>query len=408
MSYLSIDSLEEGHILDEDVHDINGRLLLSRGQEIESKHIRIFKIWGVAEVNIANDTDAQITDTADIDSTKMACVVETVRPLFQNVDLNHPAMGLICRCAIEHRYENNILQPAGKTEPIGKSLTVDLNFKDVQRKLQHSEIKLPEAPALVIELNAVMADPHASASDVARIVRRSPSLTALILKIVNSAAIGLPTKVDSIPRAVSLLGTREISSLAIGISVMQSFSDIPASLIDMTAFLMHSLSCATITRIMAALANIRNTEQLFISGLLHDIGKLILFKYFPEHAQQLLEIQKSEASGRSLLDIEKKVLGITHARTAKLLLKKWNFPESLQDNIVCHHRPSSAHTPAEAAIIQMGDIIAHGTGFGSSGERIIPSFDEKAWEQVGLSANTIKMAIRQAVHQLKTIESVIS
>jgi putative nucleotidyltransferase with HDIG domain len=308
---------------------------------------------------------------------------------------------------VEYRYEHNLLSVGDKFLRDSKSLQVDLRVCDIQRKIQHGGIKLPEVPTIVVKLNELIDDPQASSHDVAQIVGSSPSLSAIVFKIVNSAAFGLPTKVDSIVRAVSLLGTRQISSLAIGISVMQAFGKIPGNLIDMPAFIIHSLSCATIARIIAALADMKNTEQVFISGLLHDIGKLILFKYFPDEVKALLQIQESEHPGRSLFEIEKASINTTHALIAMILLEKWNFHDDLKDNVVCHHTPSRARVPAEASIIQIADIIAHGTGFGSSGERIIPGFDEKAWDQVGLSPNTIKSAFRQATHQLKTIQSTI-
>ena len=337
----------------------------------------------------------------------MASVEESVSRLFLNIDLNHPLMDSVYHSIVEYRYENDVLPHVETITQTGKSLPLALGINDIKRKIQRSEIKLPEVPTIVVKLNEMMDDPHASASDVAQIVSTSPSLSAVLLRIVNSAAFGLPTKIDSIVRAVSLLGTRQISSLAMGISVMLAFGNIPSNLINMNQFIIHSLSCATIARIIAALANIRNTEQLFISGLLHDIGRLILFKYFPDIAKTLLHTQEIEKSDLPLFDIEKKLIGATHSQIANLLLKQWNFPSQLNHNIVYHHTPSRAQNPAEASIVQLADMIAHGIGFGQSGERIIPDFDENAWENVGISANSAKMAIRQATHQLKTIKTII-
>ncbi len=407
MRYLSIDTIKDGQILQEDVHDINGRLLLSRGQAIEPQHIRIFRIWGIAEVRVTSGEQGCEADTGVIDPAKMARVEESIRPLFAKIDLKDPVIKAVYESLVEYRYDRDIFPAHEKFKSAKEPLHVDLTANDIQRKIQRGDIKLPEVPTIVIKLNTLMEDPHASSNDVAQIVSSSPSLSAIMLRIVNSAAFGLTTKVDSIARAVSLLGTRQISSLAVAISVMQAFGSIPGNLIDMSAFIIHSLSCATIARIIAALANIRNTEQIFIGGLLHDIGKLILFKYFPDQVKGLLKIQDDGNFSQSLFEIEKKSIGMTHAQIAKLLLKQWHFPDQLKDNVFCHHTPSRAHCPAEAAIIQLADIIAHGTGFGGSAERIIPGFDSKAWNHVGMPANTIKMAIRQATHQLETIKEII-
>jgi putative nucleotidyltransferase with HDIG domain len=316
-------------------------------------------------------------------------------------------METVYHSVVAYRYEQDLLSGWKQFEPSQKPPQVDLQVNEIQRKIQRGEIKLPEVPTIVIKLNALMDDPHASTNDVAQIVSSSPSLSAILLRIVNSAAFGLPTKVDSVMRAVSLLGTRQISSLAVGICVMQAFNGIPGNVIDMSAFIIHSLACATIARIIAALANIRNTEQIFIGGLLHDIGKLILFKYFPDQAKALITIQENGNLNQPLFEIEKATIGVTHAQIAKLLLKQWNFPDQLNDAVVCHHTPSRARVPAEASIIQIADIITHGTSLGSSAERIIPGFDEEAWEHVGMPANMVKLAFRQAIHQLKAIKSII-
>ncbi len=408
MSLILVDNLDAGKMLDEDVRDVNGRLLLSRGQIISPKHLRILKIWGITEVCILDDTGASESTEAEKDPQKMEKAQAAIQLLFSKLDTDHPAVEQVIQCAIEHRYENNNFATHVKQLETADALAVQLSFKDIQRKINRGELKLPESPTIVVKLNNIMADPFASASDVAQIVSTSPSLTATIIKIVNSAAFGLPTKVDRISRAVSLLGTRQISALAIGVSVMQAFSDVARDLIDMTSFLIHSLSCATLTRILAALANMQNTEQLFVAGLLHDVGKLILFKYFPEYAKALFRQAHMENGQRSVYELENATIGKNHSRIASHLLTKWKFPISLQDNIVYHHSPSRSNTPKEAAIIQMADMITHGIGFGSSGEHIIPCFDAESWEKVGISPSTIKMTIRQATHQLQTIESIIA
>jgi putative nucleotidyltransferase with HDIG domain len=407
MLYVPIDTVETGQQLDADVHDINGRLLLSKGQVIEPKHLRILRIWGIAEVCVANCNQSPEVQADEVDPVKMARVEESTQQLFAKIDLGHPLMETVYHSVVAYRYEQDLLSGWKQFEPSQKPPQVDLQVNEIQRKIQRGEIKLPEVPTIVIKLNALMDDPHASTNDVAQIVSSSPSLSAILLRIVNSAAFGLPTKVDSVMRAVSLLGTRQISSLAVGICVMQAFNGIPGNVIDMSAFIIHSLACATIARIIAALANIRNTEQIFIGGLLHDIGKLILFKYFPDQAKALITIQENGNLNQPLFEIEKATIGVTHAQIAKLLLKQWNFPDQLNDAVVCHHTPSRARVPAEASIIQIADIITHGTSLGSSAERIIPGFDEEAWEHVGMPANMVKLAFRQAIHQLKAIKSII-
>jgi HD-like signal output (HDOD) protein len=404
MSHVSVDELQQGMILSEDVRDINSRLLLSKGQEIISKHLRIFKIWGITEVEVVGQPGERSNDAPQRDPNRMAQIQSATDRMFTHVDLRQPTLMAIYQAALAHRYEHpsgSPFQPHLKPASVAHQVSAAEKLK---MQIQKTEIKLPEAPTIIAELNEVISDPFASTNDVAQIVNKSPSLSALLLKIVNSAFYGFPSKIDRISRAVTIIGTKEVSGLAIGICVMHAFKDIPASLVDMPCFIRHSLACGMISRIMAALKNIRQTEQMFVSGLLHDIGKLIVLKYFPEPSQVIFEL--AAASGTSCYHFEKQVLGQRHTHIAKYLLRKWKLPFDLENNICFHHTPALAKDPMKAGIIHMADLIVNGFGIGGSGELSLPNFDATTWNSLNISDSTIKMVIGQAMHQLGSMESI--
>jgi putative nucleotidyltransferase with HDIG domain len=188
--------------------------------------------------------------------------------------------------------------------------------------------------------------------------------------------------------------------------VMRAFNDIPADTIDMQAFIRHSLACGMVARITAALKNMEQTEQLFISGLLHDIGKLIVFKYYPEQANACLRL--AAASGNSVYHTEPSIIGLNHTHIGRYLLKKWRLPPDLETNIVYHHAPAQAPNPVKAGIVHLADLITHGLGIGGSGEIAIPCFDDAVLDKIGISNSTIQMVIRQAVHQLGPMEAIFT
>ena len=171
---------------------------------------------------------------------------------------------------------------------------------------------MPEIPAVVFELNEVIANPLSSAEHIAEVVNRSPSLTALLLKIVNSSFYGFPSKIDKVSHAVTLIGTREISGLALGISILSIFKNIPKEIIDMYSFLKHSLACGILSRVLAAHLNSNQTEQLFVAGLLHDLGRLILYIHFPKESHNI--ITRSRNRSKLLFEEEKDYLGCDHVR----------------------------------------------------------------------------------------------
>ena len=406
MGYIAVNHLKLGMVLNEDVRDINTRLLLSKGQKIDAKHIRILKIWGVGEVKVVGEVETVATALPQADPEKERQVKKQVGRLFKHLDLRHPIVSEICQAALLHRLReaSDVDRDAepGQIQGIGALSRPE----GLRQKIFQLDVKLPEAPVIISELNDVIADPLATSNDVARVVNTSPSLSALLLRVVNSAYYGFSSKIDRISRAVTIIGTKEISGLALGISVMQAFNDIPEHIIQMEAFIRHSLACGTIARMVAARANLAETEQLFVAGLLHDIGKLVIFKYYPEHAQACLHLAASRAT--TLFEAEKTVIGLHHAQVGRYLLEKWKLPQNLTDTVVFHHTPTKAADPGKAGIVQLADMITHGLAIGRSGEFSIPGFEESATQAVAISPPTVQTVIRQVVHQLGPMEAILS
>ena len=402
MGLLKVDMLKPDMVLLDDVKDINARLLLKKGQAIAPNHIKILKMWGVTEVAVQGGYE--VSGRADFlaDPEIGELVKADTRHVFKHVDCDHPAIKEIFRLAVAYRYHNNIrhLRSQDLTANNGNKARV---VSDLRQKIEQQTIQLPEIPSIVYELNEVITDPKASADDIAQVVSQSPSLTALLLKIVNSSFYGFPAQIDTISRAVAIIGTKEISSLAMGISTITIFKDIPRQVLDMQAFLRHSLACGIIARILAAQKNIPQTEQLFVSGLLHDLGRLLVYQYYPELAQSLLS--NALTNETQLYEVEEGFLGCNHAQLGKYLLHAWRLPLSLEDNLYYHHQPSKADNQVQATVVHLADIIVNALGIGTSGSHFVPQFDERAWEDLDLSPSVFEPAIEQVSHQLLTLET---
>ena len=404
MGIIHVDRLKTNMVLSEDVRDMNTRFLLAKDLKIQSKHIRILKMWGITEVNVVTDEpDYEETTTKEIDPKLLERIEESTKYLFHHVDLEHPAMQELFRLSVLSKSRHDIYKTDKKKMVDIIEDSKEKLISDLRNNIAYQRIKLPGIPSSVFELNEVIANTSASADDIARVVSKSPSLTAILLQIVNSSVYAFPTKIDTISRAVTLIGTQEISGLALGISAISIFKDIPEDIIDMHLFLKHSLACAIISRVLCAYKNITQTEQLFVSGLLHDIGRLILYKYYPEQAKKILI--RAESSKELLHQEEKKGIGCKHTDIGRDLLKKWKLPFSIENNVFYHHNPSSANNQTHATIIHFADIIAHSMEIGTSGERFVPNFDHKAFDSLGLSPSCFDSVIRLATHQFDAIES---
>ncbi len=406
MNIVHVDNLQAGQVLCEDVVDVSARLLLSKGMPIKPEHQRIFKIWGVTEVMVEGDQQLEDTPDMDVDPEIIKQVTAVMEHLYRCVDRSHPAMKELFWISIDYRSRRSIIEEKPRVNGSEKEDTLKLQLGDLRKKIDLTEIKLPEIPAIIYELNEVIAAPLTSAQDIARIVNKSPSIAALLLRVVNSAFYGFPSRIDSITRAVTLIGSKEITKLALGISTMRIFKSIPGGAVDMNAFIRHSLACGILARVMAAHKNIQQTEQLFISGLLHDIGRLIIYKYFPDQARSIFSQIPNQ--DRSLLEAEKDILGWNHARIGKYLLEKWKLPLSLENAVYHHHQPLRGKDPVSTTLVHMADIMANSLGIGTSGAGGISGFDEEAWENFGLPPATFKGIIQQAMHQFTPLESIFT
>ena len=406
MNAVQTDKLKPGQILAEEVRDINGRLLLAKGNKIQPNHIRIFKIWGISEVNVAGAENPKEQGDSKLDSELVHQARESMTILCRHLDLEHPAAKEIFKLAVQYRCKNGLVEAESNLQITAPEQPGHTQTRDFMAELHKKKIILPEIPSVVFELNEVISNPLSSAEHIAEVVNRSPSLTALLLKIVNSSFYGFPSKIDKVSHAVTLIGTREISGLALGISILSIFKNIPKDIIDMYSFLRHSLACGIFSRVLAAHLNSNQTEQLFASGLLHDLGRLILYIYFPKESHDI--IIRSRNRSKLLYEEEKDYLGCDHTEVGKQLMTQWKLPLILENCVFYHHNPSDAQHTVPATIVHLADIIINSLGIGSSGEKYVPPLDSIAWEILDFPISSLEKVIGQATHQFKALETILT
>ena len=207
-------------------------------------------------------------------------------------------------------------------------------------KLLDQSGKLGSLPAIVYRVFEVMDDPNSTAIQIGKIINEDPALTARLLKLVNSPFYGFVSKVDTVYRAIALIGHRELRSVVLATSALKAFDGIPEDLVDMEAFWKRSLNTAVVARVLAAYRREKEIERYFIAGLLHDIGSLMLYLHLPE--QETAAIVKHHAENIPLWQAEKDELGYDHAEVGGALLKKWNLPPVLCQAVKFHLYPEVA------------------------------------------------------------------
>lgn len=239
----------------------------------------------------------------------------------------------------------------------------------IARSLIEDMSALVSPPDVCLKINELVADDSTSLEQLALVVIRDPNLTARILKLANSAFYGLPGRVDTITRAVMLLGMGEIQKIVTSVCAVQTFSRLSSSVTNMNSFWRHGVYTGLVAQAIARRARVLHPERLFVAGMLHDIGTLLINKRFPEIAQSVI----IEAAGDEdkLHVLEQRDLGFDHAMLTGMMLDSWHLPDTLVDTVYWHHEPQRARRAgAEAAILKVADEVANCSGTGSYSERI--------------------------------------
>lgn len=225
-------------------------------------------------------------------------------------------------------------------------------------ELIRGNLKLISLPAIVAKINQLLNDPNTSAADIAHTISQDPVLTARLLKLVNSPFYSFPSQIDTLSMAATVLGTRQLRDLVIATTVVNHFKASPEVHFDMETFWCHSISTAIAARTIALAQNIQNSERLFISGLLHDIGKMIMPLLLPRETESLHKV--NESPNLNIENPEGQIFGFTHGHLANELLVSWHFPESISQPILHHHDLQSADEfKTDTAILHVANVIAN-------------------------------------------------
>jgi len=221
--------------------------------------------------------------------------------------------------------------------------------------------ELPTLPSTVARILDISGDENSSAADLAKVIYFDQSLAAKVLRIANSPFYGFAHKVKTLEHATVILGFRDIRNMALAMSVFSSFfANKGGSRFDRIRFWEHSLSCGLGAKVIAEGAGLNKTE-LFVAGLIHDLGKVVLDRFHQEGFLDVLEM----ATGQGLAwePAERQVLGFTHADLAGHLLDAWKFPRELLRPIAFHHRPwDDEEEPRRSAVLYLADVLTHAQG----------------------------------------------
>jgi len=253
-------------------------------------------------------------------------------------------------------------------------------------------------PDVCVRVKEMVESPEYSASEIGKVVSQDASLTARLLRIVNSAYYQYPSKIETVSRAVTIIGNRELRDIVFAATVAGIFEKISSDLIDIESFWRHAVYCGIVSRIIAKKSQVLHNERLFVAGLLHDIGRLIIAYKLPTQSREVLSCMKQESI--PLHVAEEKVIGFNHAQVGAELMKTWALPQSHQLAALHHHDPQCANEYAlEASIVFLANAITELAEAGVHEVKELTSVPQHIWNFTKVSSSDVERILIEARDQ---------
>lgn len=243
---------------------------------------------------------------------------------------------------------------------------------------------LPAMPEVVAEVLSKTDDPSVAMSDVSAIIERDPALTAKLLKVSNSPYYGMKQVVGTLKLALVILGVREVRNIVVGISVVDSLRDENSErLLTKRDYWSHSVMVGALAKRIGTHFKFGLQGEDFIAGLLHDIGKIVLWRQLGRRYETIYTGAKG--FGEALCEQELATLGFDHADAAGALALRWNLPSTLGDAMLCHHMGegrelANAKDPILAALVRVSNLAAHDDWKTEDPATLRCINDEASWE----------------------------
>lgn len=251
---------------------------------------------------------------------------------------------------------------------------------------------LPSLPLVVIELLNSFEKEDASVGSLAEKVSRDQALAAKALRLANSSFYGLQHKVKTIQQAITVLGFDSVRALITAAAVIDTFSGSQHASFDFRAFWRHSIGTSLCAKKLAAAANL-NQDHAFVSGLLHDIGKLVLVTRFPQQYAQTLSFQTAKDCYE--MEAERSVLKLDHTVVGRALAEHWKFPPVIQRAIANHHAPTAQDIGDIPVIVHVANAIVHALDMTGVEDDMVPPVDENAWNSLKIEPAALRNVFRE-------------
>jgi HD-like signal output (HDOD) protein len=285
---------------------------------------------------------------------------------------------------------------------------VPLKISEIQAQLARCP-SLPSLGSINKALQGLLVNDQRYTAQIAEIIRRDPSLTSRLLRLVNSVYFGLTTPVNSIEEAVFYLGVRQIRQLAMVTPVIEDFQRLTRQCnFPWREFWQHCIGSAILTREITTHVPGPSEDSDYVAGLVHDVGKIVMAWTFPDY---FAEIHRQALPGtRALSEIEEEILGVNHSELGAFYLERHRLPELMIHSARFHHCPEKAPQFNHViASVQLADLLLRAEGIGCSGNYVTVTREEcfaaPVWNQLLAKTPEAEQALVKAALS-RTLEEI--
>ncbi len=272
--------------------------------------------------------------------------------------------------------------------------------KEIMNAIDYAQnvSELFAVPKTAVRVKRLIDDDRSDASSISAVVQTDPGLAAHILRIANSAIFRFPRKIDKLTRAIQVIGTSAVYDYALIFGLSNAFSNEESQFVDLDKFWEQSVSCAILARHLGLLKGIKYADRLFVNGLLHNVGELVVLKLTPDLAKDCTRFDTQLTPKECQYD----VLGFTYAEVSAALGQQWMLPDSIVSTIAMQHHDDIAAESLEVRIIQLAYELSIINTFSHhyNIETHLPSF---LYEPLKLSSDDIEEALDNTNYQVEQI-----
>ncbi|MCU7891278.1 MAG: HDOD domain-containing protein [Candidatus Thiodiazotropha sp. (ex Ustalcina ferruginea)] len=265
---------------------------------------------------------------------------------------------------------------------------------------------LVSLPDVCVKVNRLIDAPNYSAATLGDLISQDTDLSARLLRLVNSVFFNFKAPVETISRAITVVGTNELRNLVMATTAARIFTGIPGDLVDMSDYWRYSITTGVTAAELAKRCNVLHSERLFVMGVLHDIGRLAIYLKMPQEARDILLITGEDDT--LLPETEYEILGFTHMDVGEALLRKWKLPESIITVVAYHHRPYATKLfQLETSLLHLPSTLAYTEISGIDIQEVYELIDTGIWQITGLQVDDIEPLLEEIPQKVSEIMDVV-